>query len=654
MPAEAPDPPDGPALIHTAPDLAVPLRAGPLRLVFDRGELRWIRLGEREALRGIYAAVRERGWATVPAELEDLEIEAEPESFRIRFQARHRRGDVAFDWEGRIEGGADGRIGFTMDGRAGSTFFRNRIGLCVLHPAAECAGRECIVETTDGDRLEQGFPALVSPHQPFRNVRAILHEVTPGVEVEVRMEGETFETEDQRNWSDASFKTYGTPLHLPYPVEVKEGTRIRQSVVVSLFGVTAEPVREAVATVPGALPKRRNSTEPVIVRVDTARTFPRPAIGFAGAGLVALSDAEAELLRPLRPDHLRADLRLEGPGWEEALERAAGNARLLDTPLELAAFLPDDARPALRDLAARAAALGPPVTTWLLFRAADAVTDDTLVGLAREALAGISRASRFGGGSDAYFAELNRRRPSSRLLDVLAFAVNPQVHAFDDATLVENLAALQWTAETARSFAGRASLALSPVTLRSRVDPRPESSRAPGERPFTDDPRQPTAFAAAWTLGFLASAAEAGFASLTFFELAGPRGVMDGGRAYPILHALADVARFPDAVVAAARSRRPERVQALALRSGARLRVFLANVTADPHPVHLEGVADRLLRAPLGGAQAEEAGPELELAPHEVVRLDATATGDVIPPTRPPAPDGRPRGRRGPAGGRLP
>ena len=40
------------------------------------------------------------------------------------------------------------------------------------------------------------------------------------------MEGETFETEDQRNWSDASFKTYGTPLHLPFPVEVEEGTRV--------------------------------------------------------------------------------------------------------------------------------------------------------------------------------------------------------------------------------------------------------------------------------------------------------------------------------------------------------------------------------------------------------------------------------------------
>ena len=623
MPDEDQDSPAAPEGVHAAPDLAVPLRAGPLRLVFDRGELRWIRLGEREVLRGIYVAVRESAWATVPAELEDLEIDADLESFRIRFEARHRRGHVDFAWDGRIEGFADGRIAFTMDGLAGSTFLRNRIGLCVLHPAAECAGRQCIVETTDGDRIEQGFPSLVSPHQPFRNVRAILHEVTPGVEVEVRMDGETFETEDQRNWSDASFKTYGTPLHLPYPVEVKEGTRIRQAVAVSLFGVTAEPVREAAATVPGALPKRRNSAEPVVVRLDAGPGFPRPAIGLAGAGLVALSDAEAELLRPLRPEHLRADLRLEGPGWEAALERAVTNARLLGAPLELALFLPDDPRPALRALAARASALAAPVATWLLFRSGDAVTDDALVGPAREALAGVSPRARFGGGSDAGFAELNRHRPSARLLDVLSFAVNPQVHAFDDATLVENLATHRWTAETARSFAGRVPLALSPITLRSRVDPRPGSSRATGERPFTDDPRQPTAFAAAWALGCVASAAEAGFQSLSFFELAGPRGVMDAGRAYPVLHALADVAAMPAAVVSPVLSRRPERVQALALRSGPRGRVFLGNMTAEPHPVRLEGLPGRLLRAPLGVAKGEDAGPELELAPHEVVRLDA-------------------------------
>ena len=621
MASEATDPPA--ADVHAAPELTVPLRAGPLRLVFDRGALRWIRLGEREVLRGIYVAVREEGWATVPAELEDLEIEAEPESFRVRFRALHRRGAVRFDWEGRIEGGVDGSLTFRMTGVAGQTFRRNRIGFCVLHPAEECAGRECIVETTDGDRLEQSFPALVSPHQPFRNVRAILHEVTPGVEAEVRMEGETFETEDQRNWSDASFKTYGTPLHLPYPVEVAEATRIEQSVSVSLFGVTAAPVRQAAAAVPGALPKKRNSTEPVVVRIGSGKGVALPALGLGGAGLVALPPGGAERLRPLRLAHLRADLQLEAAGWEAALERAVANAGALDVPLEIALFLPEDPRGALRDLAASAAKLRPRVASWLVFRAADGTTAEGDAVLARASLGGVDAAARFGGGTDGHLADLNRRRVAARGLDRLVFALNPQVHAFDDATMVENVGSLRALADTLRGFAGGAALAISPVTLSPRVDPRPRSSRDPSGPPLTDDPRQATPFAAAWTLAFLAAAAEAGFASLTLFELLGPRGVMDEEKAFPVLHALADVAAVEDAFVLPSRSRRPERVQVLALRAPGLVRLFLANVTSEPHPVRVDGLPGRLLRAPLGAPGPGEAVEgEVELAPPEVARID--------------------------------
>jgi D-apionolactonase len=613
------------AEVHTAPELAVPLRAGPLRLVFDRGGLRWIRLGEREVLRGIYAAVRDESWFTVPAVLEDLEIEAEPESFRIRFRARHGHGCIRFDWDARIEGAPDGRISFRMDGAAGSTFRRNRIGLCVLHPAEECAGRPCIVETTDGDRLEQAFPALVSPHQPFRNVRAILHAVTAGVEAEVRMEGETFETEDHRNWSDASFKTYGTPLHLPHPVEVVEGTRVEQAVTLSLFGLTAEPVRDAAAVVPGALPKKRNSTEPVVVRVGVAHGVARPRVGLGGAGLVALDDAAAGRLRPLRLAHLRADLRLGAPGWEQALERAIANARALDAPLELALFLPDEPGAALRHLADRASALRPRVASWLTFRAGDSVTGEGDVALGRRFLAAVDPSARFGGGADGHFTEVNRRRSAAIGVDRLVFALHPQAHATDDCTVFENVASLSAVAETARNFAGGASLGISPVTLRSRVDKRPASSRESGEPPFTDDPRQKTWFAAGWVLAFLAAAAEAGFDSLTFFELVGPRGVMDGGGAFPVFDALADAVTVPEAFVVPTRSRRPERVQAVALRSAAGVRVFLTNVTADSHPVRVEGLSGRVRRAALGdGGPGADAGFEIELGPHEVARLDVS------------------------------
>jgi len=620
--------PDDPAPVHAAPELAVALRAGPLRLVFDRGELRWIRLGEREVVRGIYFAVRAEGWATVPAELEELEIEAEPESFRIRFRARHRRGPVRFDWLGSVTGAADGRIAFAAAGSAGSSFLRNRIGLCVLHPAEPCAGRPCIVETVDGDRASSVFPALVAPHPPFRNVRAILHEVAPGVEVEVRMEGETFETEDHGNWGDASFKTYGTPIHIPYPVPVTAGTRIEQSVAVKLFGITAAPLAQAAARVPGALFKKRNSAEPVVVELGADGALPLPAIGLAGADRVVLGETELDRLRALRLGHVRADLHLEAAGWDAALERAATNARLLSVPLEIALFLPDDPRAALGELADRASTLRPRVSSWLVYQAADRTTAEGQAALARQALAGVDRAALFGGGSDRCFADVNRRRPSPGALDMLVFALNPQVHATDDATLIENLASLRRMADTLRSFASGVPLGISPVTLRPRADPSPASWREPGERPFTDDPRQATPFAAAWTLGFLAAAAEACFASATFFELVGPRGVLEAGSAFPVLDALADVAGLPGAAVVPLRARRPERVQGLALRSKGRVRLLLANVTEEAHPVRLEGLSGRVRRASLGQPQpGDDSGFEIELAPHGIARLDVEPSG---------------------------
>ena len=625
MSPEPPAPPNARDEVHAAPPLAVPLRAGPLRMVFDRGELRWIRLGEREVLRGIYVAVREPGWATVPGAIEDLVIRAEPDSFRITFVSRHRRGDVQFDWDACIEGFRDGRVVYEMDGVARRAFRRNRIGFCVLHPAAECAGQPCVLETVDGRREETHFPRLVSPHQPFLDVRALSHEVAPGVEAEVRMDGDTFETEDQRNWSDASFKTYCTPLARPYPADIGEGTAVRQWVSLRLFGLTSEPVAEAAAAVPGALPKKRNSSEPVVVTVPAAEGAPRPAIGLGGGATAPLDEESAAILRRVAFDHLRGDVDCAAPGWEAALHRAVANAQALDVPLELAVRSPEAAPAALRALAERAVALRARVAAWLVFGADGLSTPAGVVAAAREALAPAFPSARIGGGSDRYFTEMNRVRPAPGL-DRLSFSMNPQVHAFDDATLFENLATLPWLVETARSFAPSAEVAVSPATLRPRQDSRPPSSRPAGEPPFTDDPRQATSLAAAWALGLVGAAAGAGVASLTLFEPCGPRGLLGDGLPYPVFHALADVASLRGARVPAARSRRPERVQVLALRIARVTRLFLANVTGDPHPVRVEGLAGEARRAPLGDAPAgEPCGFDLELAPREIVRLDVLA-----------------------------
>ena len=50
------------------------------------------------------------------------------------------------------------------------------------------------------------------------------------------MEGDTFEMEDQRNWTDASYKTYVRPLALPWPYTLEPARADRQSVTLAIEG----------------------------------------------------------------------------------------------------------------------------------------------------------------------------------------------------------------------------------------------------------------------------------------------------------------------------------------------------------------------------------------------------------------------------------
>ena len=223
---------------HEPPPEQRPLRAGRLTMVFESGDLRCIKLGGREVIRRVCAAVRDRNWGTVPSEISDLKFEISEESFRIGYTSTHRQKEIYFVWQAEITGDAEGTIRFTFDGEAKTTFERNRIGFCVLHPIRDCAGAKCRARYLNGTEKELAFPEIIAPEQPVRwlhDLSGLAHEVEPDVWAELRFEGDAFETEDQRNWIDASFKTFCTPLRVPYPLEIKAGTRVRQSVTLRLF-----------------------------------------------------------------------------------------------------------------------------------------------------------------------------------------------------------------------------------------------------------------------------------------------------------------------------------------------------------------------------------------------------------------------------------
>ena len=101
------------------PPEARTLRAGPLSVVFESGDLRYVRLGDREVVRRIYVAVRDRNWGTVPARLADVTIEEQPDRFLIRYAGRACGRPYQFRLEGH-DRGRRRRIAAVRDGRRGA------------------------------------------------------------------------------------------------------------------------------------------------------------------------------------------------------------------------------------------------------------------------------------------------------------------------------------------------------------------------------------------------------------------------------------------------------------------------------------------------------------------------------------------------------
>ncbi len=333
----------------------IPLRAGPLALIYENGDLRYVKLGSKEILRRVYVAVRDRNWSTVPPRFANVEIEQNEDTFRIRYVVDNRQGDIDFAWQGEITGAADGTITFRMDGEARATFLRNRIGFCLLHPMA-VAGAPARIEHTDSSSEASIFPAQIAPQMvvdgeikpmiPFNEMCAVAHEVTPGLWAEVRFSGDIFETEDQRNWTDASYKTYSTPLRLPFPAQVQVGDKISQSVTLTLIDerrAQRAPANDQRSTTDVAA----KSLSCKIILDGPATVLPRLGLGVASHGQ-PLSQTELARLQALNLAHLRVDLKLAQPDYAALLRQASAEARALGVVLEVALHLTGAAAEELR------------------------------------------------------------------------------------------------------------------------------------------------------------------------------------------------------------------------------------------------------------------------------------------------------------------
>lgn len=404
--------------ISMVPPIEIQMGSVSLIIEPESGQLRYVRVGGEEIIRGIYAAVRDRNWGTVPANLARFTVQERKDGFKCTFAASHQTSEIGFNWIGRIEGSnvnGEATIEYEMEGEVSKAFDTCRTGVCVLHPRT-IQGTKAEVEHTSSPCSTGSFPVFVQPDQPFKDIKAITHPLGDGTIARIEFFGEVFEMEDQRNWADPSYKTYCRPQEWGSPYSLKQGQKIQHRIKITLSGTQV-----STSNVISPMPIQEKSG-----KIPSLGTF---------------------LNRNLTDNELT---------WIKALK--LGHAMCSQTGLEIAKRL--DGRILYRtSIANIPSAMSP--NDWLCLTPPQSWQK-------LHDVRGAKRAAT----SDGNFVDLNRCRPTFEEIEAVCYPMNPQIHAFDLKTIFEATWTLPDQVMTCKNF-GAKSVSVGPLTLRSGpVDPR--------------------------------------------------------------------------------------------------------------------------------------------------------------------------------------
>ena len=567
------------------------LVAGDLSLTLQDGNLRTLRFRGHELLRAVAFLVRDKDWGTCNADIADLQIEAAGQGFSVSYKARFTAPSGAhLDCTITIAG-TEKTVTFSADCVSDADFETARAGFVVLHPVIGVAGQAVAVRHGDGRVEHAHWPDQIEPWQPFKEISAITHQVAPGISAVTEFVGDIFEMEDQRNWTDGSYKTYVRPLALPWPYRVPKDEPFSQRIVVTIeVADDAAPAVDA----SGAI---------TLQLTPTKHRFPEIGVGLRPECLVQ-ERAALGVLQTIGAEHLIAHF---DPGAGHGLSALKGYAELaersgLKVTLEVAVPCKRPLSAEMAELAAlvREASLTldtlfvcpavdrqstPPGSVW-----PDCPPLADVYAAARTAFPGV----RLGGGMMSYFTELNRKRVPGDLIDYVSHCTNPIVHAADDLSVMQTFEALRFVVSSTRTIYGEKPYRIGPSTIAMRQNPYGSATKdnpSGGRIPMANvDTRHNGRFGAAWTLAYAATVATTGLEVLTLSTLAGSFGLVAGegettsqDALRPLAHVLACLGALTGQEVQTAETSRPDAVLGLASKEC----LLMANITPDTQTVIL-------------------------------------------------------------------
>jgi hypothetical protein len=452
-----------------------------------------------EILRRIFITVRDARWRELAPTR--LHCALDERLGLINIDADHHNEDVEFKWQGSLQLNPDERVvRFQFEGIALKTMHVCRLGLVVLHPVDAMRGAtlttrgrggQQVLAVPDGIAPQQiidGFPAGMT--EPFSSM-TLEH---PHIgRLDLHFGGDEFELEDQRNWGDASFKTYCTPLRLGFPRTVEQGTRITQSLEARFLPAHPERTPRPIA------PQVLNQPRPHDLKIG--RMVPPSWQTLQTDGWMT------------GWDHLRVDLRstgrnlkegadVTGVDWagtsdiERLLERLPGATMLeIGVPLEEGIEVSPEFTSLLDRYTQRVCAL-------IVYDPKRPLPTASGIERLRTALRSTrAREIPVLASPTGYFVELNRGLRFDLDVDGIAFPLSSTVHAEDADTILENATAVSDMIHTARQLTGKDRVGISPLALYWP--------------PVAGSSRFPEAIVAQWLVSVLAHASQAGATSLT-------------------------------------------------------------------------------------------------------------------------------------------
>ena len=590
-------------------------------MVLQSGNLRNITIGGHEAIRSIAFVVRDKDWGTFNPTIFDLEVDQQSDRFRISYRAECGNDQQTLAYSAVISGSADGALEFVVTGGARTDFLTSRTGFVVLHPIDGVAGNDVTVTHTDGSVEQSLFPERIKPSQPFSDIRTLTHRFAPGLSVTCTMEGDAFEMEDQRNWTDASYKTYIRPLGKPHPFTLEPAKEFMQRVFLDVEG-RIEPIG------------RSSLGDPVTISVREEALGELPEFALAvHPDYLDESIGAVDLIRRSGVGHLYCTFATSAGhdavvmGRFKQLAEATGTAMVLEAVLSLrdddGQFTDDvdvlDAEIAAIRNAADEAGIefamisASPECYLKSYQPSGPWPKAPPLELVYSKVSKAFPAAAIAAGMHGFFTEFNRHPPLAKVADVVTHSTCPIVHASDDLSVMETLQALPWVFASARDYGGDRPYWIGPTAIGMRFNPYGSATMAnPDNRRgamVTLDPRQRGLFNAAWTLGYIARAVAGRVDGLCLSAVAGPFGVawqrMDwrqpwfdeidtDNAVFPVYHVIAGLAGRHGTMVRAIECSDPTRIAAFAIDVEDGRVMWLANLAATRCRVTLDGLGTGL------------------------------------------------------------